>query len=103
MGNRQDSLVSAAVLVALSMTGCVPDDDHAARPEPSPTVYAASHGGYYVYGSGGHVYTGKTPAKAVQAEEAVDGVPSHGIAGDADADGEHGGFGHSGAGGDAGG
>jgi hypothetical protein len=112
MGTRQESLVGAAILAAMSLSSCTPERRSDARPSPTPTVYSFSHGGYYVHGRSGAVYMGSTAAKAVEAEEQTEGDASHrgedGAHGDGDGahggdDGAHGGFGGSGAGGDAGG
>jgi hypothetical protein len=105
MGTRQESLVGAAILAAMSLSSCTPERRSDARPSPTPTVYSFSHGGYYVHGASGAVYMGSTAAKAVEAEEQTEGDARYGGEDGAHGgdDGAHGGFGGSGAGGDAGG
>ncbi len=90
MNDRQQSLIAAAILSALSLPACTPDTRNArADSSPSPRAYV-SHGGDYAGGGGGNV--DRRPGQS-------------GDDGDADS-GEseaHGGFGEAGAAGDAGG
>lgn len=89
MRDRQQSLIAAAILSALSLPACTPDARNArADSSPSPRAYV-SHGGAYAGGAGANRRPGQS-----------------GDEGDADSsgsEGSHGGFGEAGAAGDAGG
>jgi hypothetical protein len=85
--DRQQSLIAAAIISALSLPGCTPDT-RGAQSEPSASPRAhVSHGGGY--------YGGSHPRDRGSSDDEGDGGHS--------ADGSHGGFGEAGAAGDAGG
>jgi len=90
--DRQQSLMAAAILSALSLPACTPDThDAQAGSSPSPHAYGSHAGGYY--GGGG---SGKVERRPGQDSEDGDSDSS-------ESDDSHGSFGEAGAAGDAGG
>lgn len=90
MKDRQQSLITAAILSALSLPACTPDTHAQAGSSPSPHAHGAYAGGHYGGGAG-----------------KLDRRPGQdGNDGDSDSSGSdesHGSFGEAGAAGDAGG